>query len=107
MIVSDVAKKIDALREDDDKLQELEDTINLFNDGAMQKIRALNLQLTEREQRIILYSFAGLSNRAICMLVKCNSETLPKIKYTIREKIKRSNSDDISQLLSYLSNKKC
>ena len=106
MIVSDVAKKIDALREDDDKLQELEDTINLFNDGAMQKIRALNLQLTEREQRIILYSFAGLSNRAICMLVKCNSETLPKIKYTIREKIKRSDSDDISQLLSYLSNKK-
>ena len=105
-IVADVTNQIEALRQDGNTLRELEEAINLFNNGAMSKLRALNLPLTEREQRIALYSFAGLSNRSICMLVKCKAETLPKIKYGIREKIKQSHSEDAEFLTSYLSNKK-
>jgi len=105
-IVADVASKIEALRQDADTLRELEEAINLFNNGAMAKLRALSLPLTERELRIALYSFAGLSNRAICMLVECKAETLPKIKYGIREKIKLSHSEDTEFLISYLGNKR-
>ena len=105
-IVADVTRKIDALRNDDNTLRELEESVNNFNNGAMSKLRALNLSLTEREQRIALYSFAGLSNRAICMLVECRAETLPKIKYGIREKIKQSSSSDTEFLILHLSSKK-
>lgn len=105
-IVANVASKIEALRQDADTLRELEEAINLFNNGAMSKLRALNLPLSERERRIALYSFAGLSNRAICMLVECKAETLPKIKYGIREKIKQSRSEDTEFLISYLGSKR-
>ena len=62
--------------------------------------------LCERDIRIALYTYAGFSNRAISLLVGCNSETLPKLKYSIREQIKRSQASDIEVLTTPLYNKK-
>lgn len=101
-----VHKIIETLKSDTDKISKLESAVNASINNAMMKLREHCQTLTEREFRITLYTLAGFSNRAICLLVGCKSETLPKIKYKIREQIKNSNLPDAEMFISYLSNKK-
>ena len=90
------------LTNDVERLAQLEGLVNSAMDNIMQKLREQCPTLTEREFRVVLYTYAGFSNVAICLFVGCNSETLPKIKYKIRERIKQSNSPDFEQLLNLL-----
>lgn len=105
-IATEVAQSIDALKNDKRKLSELETAVNISMDNIMQKLRKQCPSLNERDMRIALYSYAGFSNRAISLLVGVNSETLPKIKYKIRECIKQSNSPDAEILILPLIQKK-
>ena len=105
-IVSEVEQSIEALKNDKLKLSELETAVNLSMDNIMKKLREQCPSLNERDMRIALYTYAGFSNRAISLLVDVNSETLPKIKYKIREYIKRSNSPDAEMLILPLTQKK-
>lgn len=97
---------LEGMKSDSVRLAKLEAMVNCSIDNAMIKLRELCPNLTDREYRIVLYSFAGFSNRAICILEECNVDTLPKIKYKIRERIKRAQSPDIEPLLQCLSKKK-
>jgi hypothetical protein len=101
-----VRKIIETLKSDTDKISKLECAVNASMNNAMLNLREQCPTLTEREYRISLYTFAGFSNRAICLLVGCKSETLPKIKYKIREQIKNSGLPDAEKYILYLSNKK-
>lgn len=96
----------EGMKTDSVRLAKLEAMANFTIDNVMVKLRELCPDLTEREYRIVLYSFVGFSNRAICILEECNVETLPKIKYRIREQIKRAQSPEIEPLIKYLSNKR-
>ncbi|MBO5017691.1 MAG: hypothetical protein J6C56_02360 [Alistipes sp.] len=106
-IVSEVEQSIEALKNDKLKLSELETAVNLSMDNIMKRLREQCPSLNERDMRIALYTYAGFSNRAISLLVDVNSETLPKIKYKIREYIKQSNSPDAEMLILPLTQKKC
>ena len=101
-----ISNQIDILKNDKNKLSELEEAVNTSYDGLMSKLRECFPSLTEREMRIALYSYVGFSNQAICLLVDVNTERLPKIKYNIREQIKKSNSPYITQLIAPLSRNK-
>ena len=101
-----VRKIIETLKSDTDKISKLECAVNASMNNAILNLREQCPTLTEREYRISLYTFAGFSNRAICLLVGCKSETLPKIKYKIREQIKNSGLPDAEKYILYLSNKK-
>ncbi len=106
-IVSEVEQSIEALKNDKHRLSELETAVNLSMDNIMKRLREQCPSLNERDMRIALYTYAGFSNRAISLLVDVNSETLPKIKYKIREYIKQSNSPDAEMLILPLTQKKC
>lgn len=105
-IFAQVESNIERLKSDRKRIEELESAVNLSNYDIMSKLRKQCPKLNEREMRIALYSYAGFSNRAISLLVDVNSETLPKIKYKIREEIKRSNAVDCDMLIAPLSQRK-
>ena len=96
----------EGIKKDSVRLAKLEAMVNCTVDNAMTKLRELCPDLTEREYRIALYSCAGFSNRAICIIEECNIETLPKIKYRIREQIRQMQSPDLEPIIKYLSSKK-
>ena len=103
-IILEVSQSISKLKNDDDKLSQLERIVNIFKGDIMFKLREQCHTLTDREMKIALYTFAGFSNRAISMLVGSSAETLPKIKYKIRSKIiECCNKKDAEVMIGYLS----
>lgn len=105
-IFAQVSSNIERLKNDSERIEELELAVNLSCDDIVRKLREQCPMLGEREMRIALYTYAGFSNRAISLLVGCSSETLPKLKYGIREQIKRSQAVDTEVLIAPLYNKK-
>ena len=101
-----VESNIERLKSDRERIEELESAVNISHNNIMAKLREQCPGLTEREMRIALYSYAGFSNRAISLLVGANAETLPKIKYSIREHIKSANAIDCDMLIAPLSQRK-
>ena len=105
-IFAQVESNIERLKSDRKRIEELESAVNISHNDIMAKLREQCPGLTEREMRIALYSYAGFSNRAISLLVGANAETLPKIKYSIREHIKSANAIDCDMLIAPLSQRK-
>ena len=105
-IFAQVESNIERLKSDRKRIEELESAVNISHNNIMAKLREQCPGLTEREMRIALYSYAGFSNRAISLLVGANAETLPKIKYSIREHIKSANAIDCDMLIAPLSQRK-
>ena len=105
-IFAQVESNIERLKSDRKRIEELESAVNISHNDIMAKLREQCPGLTEREMRIALYSYAGFSNRAISLLVGANAETLPKIKYSIREHIKSANAIDCDMLITPLSQRK-
>ena len=103
-VISEVSQSISKLKNDDDKLSQLERIVNIYKGDVMSKLREQCYTLTDREIKIALYTFAGFSNRAISMLVECRAETLPKIKYKIRSKVgELCEEKDAEIMIQYLS----
>ena len=105
-IFAQVESNIERLKSDRKRIEELESAVNISHNDIMTKLREQCPGLSEREMRIALYTYAGFSNRAISLLVGANAETLPKIKYSIRERIKRANAIDCDMLIAPLSQRK-
>ena len=68
----------------------------------MQRLRNQCPQLSDRDFRIILYSYAGLSLRAISIFLDSKPETLSKAKYRIKNKIKDSGAIDADEFINML-----
>lgn len=105
-IFAQVESNIERLKSDRKRIEELESAVNISHGDIMTKLREQCPGLSEREMRIALYTYAGFSNRAISLLVGANAETLPKIKYSIRERIKSANAIDCDMLIAPLSQRK-
>lgn len=105
-IVEKVIKNIERLKNDQQRIAELESAVNVSQNDIMKKLREQCPKLSERDMRIALYTYAGFSNRAVSLLVGCTSESLPKIKYNIRELIKSCQVPDMRTLTEPLYNKK-
>ena len=105
-VAEKVKNNIERLMRDQQRIEELESAVNVSRNGIMQKLREQCPELSERDMRIALYTYAGFSNRAISLLVGCTSESLPKFKYSIRELIKSSEAPDMKILTEPLYNKK-
>ena len=105
-VVEQVEKNIDRLKNDQQRIAELESAVNMSSNDIMHRLREQCPDLCERDMRIALYTYAGFSNRAISLLVGCGSDAVPKFKYSIREQIKRSQAEDESMLIEPLYNKK-
>ena len=91
-----------SLKSDSKRINEIEKYVNIQHNNLMQRLRNQCPQLSDRDFRIILYSYAGLSLRAISIFLDSKPETLSKAKYRIKNKIKDSGAIDADEFINML-----
>lgn len=96
---------IEAIKSDEERIQELEATVNKYRDGAMEKLRREMPRLSERDTRVTLYLLAGFSNRAIAIFMDSDPVSVSKMRYNIKQKIKSANIADSELIIAALSEK--
>ena len=98
-----VRETIESIKGDEARLVELETLVNNCRGNIMSKVREQCPKLNAKELRVVLYSYAGFSSRAICIFMESNPVALSKVKYRIKTKIKESGAQDADLLISSIS----
>jgi tetratricopeptide (TPR) repeat protein len=93
-VFEQVRQTIESIKSDEARIEELEKLVNSCRGNIMQKLREQCPKLNTKEQRVVLYSYAGFSSRAICTFMDTNPVALSKVKYRIKLKIKESGAND-------------
>lgn len=93
-VFEQVRQTIESIKSDEARIEELEKLVNSCRGNLMQKLREQCPKLNTKEQRVVLYSYAGFSSRAICTFMDTNPVALSKVKYRIKLKIKESGAKD-------------
>lgn len=104
-VFEQVQQTIAQLKSDEVRIAKLEQIVNSCRGDIMTKLRVQCPKLNERELRVSLYTYAGLSTRAICLFMDSNPVAISKVKYRIKSKIKESNAADMELLISGISDK--
>ena len=104
-VFEQVQQTIAQLKSDEARIAKLEQIVNSCRGDIMTKLREQCPKLNERELRVSLYTYAGLSTRAICLFMDSNPVAISKVKYRIKTKIKESNAPDMELLISGISEK--
>lgn len=104
-VFEQVQQTIAQLKSDEVRIAKLEQIVNSCRGDIMTKLREQCPKLNERELRVSLYTYAGLSTRAICLFMDSNPVAISKVKYRIKTKIKESNAADMELLISGISDK--
>lgn len=104
-VFEQVRETIESIKSDDARIEELERLVNKCRGNLMQKLREQCPRLNSKEQRVVLYSYAGFSSRAICVFMETNPVALSKIKYRIKLKIKECEAKDAELLISSISDR--
>ena len=99
-VFDQVRETIESIKRDDARIEELEKLVNKCRGNLMQKLYEQCPKLNSKEQRVVLYSYAGFSSRAICVFMETNPVALSKMKYRIKLKIKESEAKDADLLIS-------
>ena len=81
----------------------MESAVNRYRNNIMSKLREQMPKLSERDVRIALYSFAGFSNRAIALFIDSDPINVSKMKYNLKQKIKKSELNDAETFIAALS----
>ena len=102
-VFEQVRETIESIKGDEARIEELEKLVNSCRGNLMQKLREQCPKLNVKEQRVVLYSYAGFSSRAICIFVDSNPVALSKMKYRIKSKIRESECKDAELLISALN----
>ena len=80
-------KTIEAVKNDEQRINDLERIVNLQHNNIMERLRKGCTKLTERELKVILYSYAGFSARAITIFMDSDLAALSRLKYKIKTKL--------------------
>lgn len=104
-VFEQVRQTIEAIKGDEARITELESLVNNCKGNLMTKLREQCPKLNIKEQRVVLYSYAGFSSRAICIFMETNPVALSKIKYRIKLKIKECNAPDADLLISSIGDR--
>lgn len=104
-VFEQVQQTIAQLKSDEVRLAELEKIVNSCRGDIMTKLREQCPKLNERELRVSLYTYAGLSTRAICVFMDSNPVAISKMKYRIKAKIKESDALDKEMLVAAISDR--
>ena len=101
-VLRKLQETIESIRGDKKCLNEMEKYVNLQHNDIMQRLRKQCANLSDRDLRIVLYSYAGLSLRAICIFLDSKPVTISKVKYKIKIKIKESCALDADEFIRLL-----
>lgn len=98
-VFEQVRQTIESIKCDEARLEELEKLVNSCRGNLMAKLREQCPKLNAKELRVVLYSYAGFSSRAICTFMETNPVALSKVKYRIKLKIKECGAKDADLLV--------
>lgn len=104
-VFEQVRQTIEAIKSDEARIAELEDLVNSCRGNLMVKLREQCPRLNSKEQRVVLYSYAGFSSRAICVFMETNPVALSKMKYRIKLKIKECDAPDADLLITSIGDR--
>lgn len=105
MIFNKLTETIEAIKNDERRLKELEEAVNKYRDDVMRRLKEQVPKLNERDTRVALYVFAGFSNRAIAIFIDSDPVAVSKLRYNIKQKIKSAACADGEMLIAALSDK--
>lgn len=104
-VFEQVRQTIEAIKGDDARIAELENLVNSCRGNLMVKLREQCPKLNSKEIKVVLYSYAGFSSRAICVFMETNPVALSKIKYRIKLKIKECEAPDADLLITSIGDR--
>ena len=88
IVFEQINNTINSIKCDKKRLAELEKIVNEYRGNMMSKLLDLCPNLSERQQKIVLFSYAGFSLRAIALFMDSNPTQISKDKYKIKGIIK-------------------
>ena len=98
---------LEEFRRDKDAFKSLDEFLNRYSDGVMDKLDKQVPRLSGEKRKIVSMFFAGLSYEAIQLITKSVSiESLRMLRSRIRKEIKESGAPDAELFLSMLETKK-
>lgn len=98
IIFEQISNTINSIKCDKKRLAELEKIVNEYRGNMMSKLLDLCPNLSERQRKIVLFSYAGFSLRAIALFMDSNPIQISKDKYKIKGIIKSCGDTKDSEL---------
>ena len=98
IVFEQINNTINSIKCDKKRLAELEKIVNEYRGNMMSKLLDLCPNLSERQQKIVLFSYAGFSLRAIALFMDSNPTQISKDKYKIKGIIKSCGDTKDSEL---------
>ena len=83
-----------------DVLMKIEEILNITNNGIIEKLRNQLPKIKEDNMRLLIYLYAGFSNRAISTLMKIDIDNVYRKKYKLKDYILKSDAPDKDLFLS-------
>ena len=93
---------IESIKSDKAYIRNLIASIDKHQNNILSRLREQCPNLSDREYRIVVYSYAGFSLRAIAIFLNSKPETISKSRYKIKAKIKESNAIDAGLFINNL-----
>ena len=98
IVFEQINNTINSIKCDKKRVAELEKIVNEYRGNMMSKLLDLCPNLSERQQKIALFSYAGFSLRAIALFMDSNPTQISKDKYKIKGIIKSCGETKDSEL---------
>ena len=92
-IYNEVENEINHLK-DSSKIKELEDALNKYCGGIMQKISEQLPDLSDKDRVLLIYLYSGLSARAICILTDIQIKNFYMRRHRLKARILASDAPD-------------
>lgn len=105
LVYDKLSQTITSIKNDRERLDNMEEAVNRYRHNLMAQLREQMPKLSERDMRIALYSFAGFSNRAIALFIDSDPITVSKMKYNLKQKIKKAETESQEMFCAALSEK--
>lgn len=105
LVYDKLSQTITSIKNDKERLDNMEEAVNRYRHNLMAELREQMPKLSERDMRIALYSFAGFSNRAIALFIDSDPVSVSKMKYNLKQKIKKSDIESREEFCTALSEK--
>lgn len=99
-VFDEVKLTIESIKSDDNRIVMLERIVNLHHNNLMSRLRSECPKLNERELRVVLFSYAGFSTRAICIFMDTDLAALSRLKYKIKIKLNECGVSDAQAIIS-------
>ena len=96
-------ENIDGFMKNKRSVQQLEEIVDTYRGGAMQKLRSQLPQLGEQELRFMVFVYAGFSSKAISIFTQESVGNVYTKKSRIKSTILRSDAPDKDFLIEAMN----